>query len=88
MHDMTAPQLEKGHSSRESVFMNIAEPTVLPNFLSILDAWFEVIACLPHMHVMVSRPASAAASETRTVPGYFNRWSALILGSDGLCAVS
>jgi hypothetical protein len=67
--------------------MNIAEPTVLPNFLSILDVWFEVIACLPHIHVMVSRPASAAASETRTL-GCFNRWSALILGSDGLCAVS
>jgi hypothetical protein len=46
--------------------MIIAEPARAAGFLSILGVWFEVIACPPHSHVILSRCASAAASEPRT----------------------
>jgi hypothetical protein len=68
--------------------MIIAEPARAAEFLSILDIWFEVIASSPHSHVMVSPSASGAAFEARSERPASTVWSALILGSPGLCAVS
>jgi hypothetical protein len=67
--------------------MTIAEPVRAADFLSILNVWFEVIACPPPNHAIVSPSASAAASEPRTEPASTVE-SALILGSGRLCGVT